>query len=267
MRNLAEPRPQVSTPPQPLPALASQREPRQSWVDLLALHLDARRNWRELAETAGSAGDADLNEVDVFLVGIIARFAGAARVLVDSAELARRLEHCRADPAFSFVAAPGELPAPGDMLLYPLAAIERAGRAAAGVAGPVVLVHGGGRDWQGGAAVHVEGVRHRPLAGLSPALWKSSLLMLASETACGERERLLAQVTTLLADRALDPFFLLDQIQELRAAARRPEAAPDEAEALKARIAELEHEVASLRRYAVIQQESLTRLGGAADRP
>ncbi|GLK85168.1 hypothetical protein [Ancylobacter defluvii] len=267
MRNLAEPGQHASPPPQPLPSLTSQREPRQSWVELLALHLDARRNWRELVETAGGAGDADLNEVDVFLVGIIARFAGAARVLVDSAELARRLEHCRVDPAFSFVAAPGELPARGDMRLYPLADIERAERAAAGANGPVVLVHGGGRDWHGGTAAHVEGVRHRPLAGLSPALWKSSLLMLASGAACAERERLLVQVTTLLADRALDPFFLLDQIQELRAAARRPEAAPDDAEALKARIAELEHEVASLRRYAVIQQESLTRLSGAADRP
>ncbi|MBS7542265.1 hypothetical protein [Ancylobacter oerskovii] len=249
----------------PLPPLASRREPRQTWVNLLALHLDARRNWRELSETAG--GDAGLNEVDVFLAGVIARLAGARRVAVGEAELARRLEHCRVDPAISFVEAADETPAGDEVRLYPAAAMERAGRAALGAAGAVVLVHGVGRDWQGLEGAAVGGVHGRPLAGLSPALWKSSLLLLAADERRADRDRLLAQLSTLLADRAIDPFFLLDQIQELRAAARRPQAAPDDAEALKARIAELEHEVASLRRYATLQQESIRHLGGAADLP
>ncbi|GAB4066254.1 hypothetical protein KHC28_25125 [Ancylobacter sonchi] len=262
MRHLAETGQEVPTP---LPALASRRQPGSTWTDVLALHLEARRNWRELAETAGDGEDAP-NEVDVFLIGIIARFAGVRRVLVASAELARRLDHCRADPAFVFVAAMDEAPShgaiSGEVWLYPVTAIEQAERAAA--VGAVVLVHGVGRDWQPPlASAGVESVRRRPLAGLSPALWKSSLLLLAAERACAERDRLLGQVTTLLADRAIDPFFLLGQIQELRAAARRPEAAPDDVDALKTRVAELELEVSRLRRYALMQQESLARLGAA----
>ncbi|MCB4769218.1 hypothetical protein LGR54_11440 [Ancylobacter sp. Lp-2] len=262
MRSIAEPDPDASTP---LPPLAGQREPRSTWVALLALHLDARRNWRELVATVGG-DEAGPNEVDVFLVGLLARFAGVGRVRVASAELARRLEHCRTDSAFVFAERAGEVPAGDELRLYSLAEIGLAEQAAA--AGALVLVHGVGRDWQAPLAPSgVESVRRRPLAGLSPALWKSSLLLLATEGACAARDRLLAQVTTLLADRAIDPFFLLDQIQELRAAARRPEAAPDDAEALKTRIAELEHELAGLRRYALVQQESLQRLGSAAGLP
>lgn len=78
-----------------------------------------------------------------------------------------------------------------------------------------MLIHGAGRDWQVGIPA-IEGVRHRPISGLSPALWKSSPLLAAAEARAG-LERLLA-------------------------------------------------EAASLRPYAVIQQENLLRLG-AADTP
>ena len=251
----------TSMPQPPFPSLTSRRATRETWSQLLALHLDARRNWREMG---GAGGDLSPNEVDIFLVGLLARFAGAGRVLVDEAELARRLDHCRTDPNLVFAALAGEAPGKEDVVLFSIAGTSRAGELALAAPDALVLIYGAGRSWQHGPAAGTAGVASRPLSGTSPALWKASLALLVPVAKCAERDHLLAATMDVLADRTLDPFFLLDQVQDLRAAARRPEGAPEDAHQLKARIAELEHEVANLRRFAMIQQENIKLLHAPA---
>jgi hypothetical protein len=235
----------------------------KTWVEIISSQLNARQQWREIT-ASNSNGIEDLpTDVDIFFLVSIAHFVGAKRLLVDSSDMVAPLKRCFADQAIEVGSIEQKALTSTDICLYSATASADKGAASAESSDAIVLIYGWGRRWQEGSFIGVvqsKSVSYLPLAGQSPGLWKSSLVLLVHEKQRAQVESFLASSMSLLGDRSLDPFFLLDQVQELRASLRRSSSDQDDITSLKARVHELERELTDLRRSAVLQQETLALL-------
>jgi hypothetical protein len=228
----------------------------RSWTDMARTALEAGRRWRHGAGR-GRADDAAprLSAADVIVLSLLLDLEEVDSLVCRDGTLRTALEPVlqleNRGRALRLIEAPD-----GRSHLRLLAASEIAAEPDAGA---TLVLHGVGhgfalKDFPAAA----QGFSLRPLSSAGPALWQCGLALAVPEGGAAKARSLVEKLARSMHGDWIDPLALYERVQQLsgrlkelgKVDARDPEATAD-------RITELEHELASLKRAALVSQHLL----------
>lgn len=238
--------------------------------NLLRLQLELRRLWLDISEEP-SADSLCFNDTDLVLAGLLLNAVDAMSLVSLDPRLHERLQHvhnrselarkngiqlvldrCPADQA-SIVLVPIQQ-IQSEAVLDSLRRPDR-----------VVAVYGWDASWSPAAwdpAGWPPSFSLRPVARLSPALWRSSIHIATTEPQAGRIGIVLDRVASVLNDRDLDICALLEHNQKLEENLRGRTTSlvvkpPISIEDPDKRVKALEREIEELQRTIVLMQQGL----------